>query len=154
MPNYGIAHIFGNSRTYLNLIAVCAEYFHSYVAAHKKTKEIDLSKIKQLYKRSADSRQNLSTVEIECGISKSVEKPGTAKLKDFEQLNYAPVAVKDKFDEVRPKFDEQTDHFLYDEVMTHVTYYCRFIEKQKQEKACYSYYHRISHNFRLERAKT
>ncbi|WP_148130817.1 ABC-three component system protein [Alloscardovia sp. HMSC034E08] len=67
------------------------------------------------------------TVDIERGITRVVEKLGNANLKDLELLTYDPVAVKDKI-------DEQSDYFIYDEVMTHVTRYFRFIEKQMQDK--------------------
>lgn len=128
VPNYAIVRIAGDSRGYLNLLALCPECFHSYVIAHKKADETELSKIKKIQVRSAQSRKLLSTVDIERGISKVVEKLGNANLKEFEDLSYDPVAVKDKI-------DEQVDHFLYDEVMFHVTRYFRFIEEQMQEEA-------------------
>lgn len=127
-PNYGITRLAGDSRNYTNLIALCPSCFHSYSLGHPKPEETELTKIKQLQVRSAESRQVLSTVDIERGITKVVEKLGNASLKDLEPLTYDPVAVKDKI-------DEQADHFIYDEVMTHVTRYFRLVEKQMQEEA-------------------
>lgn len=127
-PNYGIARIAGDSRDYPNLIALCPACFHTYSLSHLKREETELSRVKQTQVKSAASRQVLSTVDIERGITKVVEKLGNANLKDLEQLTYDPVAVKDKI-------DEKTDHFIYDEVMTHVTRYFRFIEKQMQKEA-------------------
>lgn len=126
-PNYGLARITGDARDYPNLIALCPSYFHSYSLGHPKTEEVELSRIKQIQVRSAESRQDLSTVDIERDITKVVKKIGNANFKDFEQLNYDPVAVKDKI-------DEQGHYFLYVEVMTHFTRYFRFNEKQMQEE--------------------
>lgn len=127
-PNFGLVKITGASSDYPNLIALCPGCFHNYSLGHRKTDSTELSNVKQLQMRSAESRQVLSTVDIEHGISKVVENLGNAKFKDFEQLTYEPVAV-------RKKIDEQREYFIYDEVMSHVTRYYSFIHKQMQEEA-------------------
>lgn len=127
-PNYEVARISGDKAGYDNLIVLCPDCFHAYSVKHKKTDETQLKKIKNAYSRSAHARQTLTTVDIERGITKVVESLGRAKPKDFEELTFEPVAVKEKI-------DEDTDHFLLDDVLRHVTRYFRFIEKQLQEQA-------------------
>lgn len=127
-PLFEIARIAGKSRQYDNLLALCESCFQSYVLGHKKADETGLKKIKQAQIRSADARRTLSTVDIERGIIKVIEKLGNANGHDFEPLNFEPVAIKDKL-------DERTEFFLYDEVVRHVTRFYRFIEHQMQEEA-------------------
>lgn len=127
-PLYEITRIAGDSRDYPNLIALCPTCFHDYTLGHKKVAETELKKNKQIQTRVAEAREVASTVDIERGITKVIEKLGNAKLQDFEPLSFDPVAVK-------AKIDESIDFFLYDEVMRHVTKYYRFIEGQMQEEA-------------------
>ncbi|MGV9184581.1 ABC-three component system protein [Arcanobacterium canis] len=127
VPFYEITRIDGNSRDYANLIALCPACFQAYALGHKKAEARALKMNKDVQARSADARQLLSTADIERGITKVIEKLGNAKYTDFEPLEFEPVAVKDKI-------DEHTDFFIYDEVVTHVTRFYRFIEQQMQEE--------------------
>lgn len=126
-PLYEIARIDGDSRDYANLIALCPACFQTYVLGHKKPEANALKKYQDIQARSADARQLLSTVDIERGIVKVIEKLGNAIYTDFEPLDFHPVAVKDKI-------DEHADFFIYDEVVTHVTRFYRFIDRQMQEE--------------------
>lgn len=127
-PLYGVVRIAGPSRDYENLIALCPSCFQSYVLGHKKADETALKANKQAQVRAANARDVLSSVDIERGITKVIERLGAAKSKDFEPLNFDPVAVKNKI-------DEDTEFFLYSEVLNHVRLYFRFIERQMQEAA-------------------
>lgn len=126
-PLSEIARIDGDSRDYANLIALCPACFQTYVLGHKKTEANALKKNKGIQARSAYARQRLSTVDIERGITKVIEKLGNAKYTDFEPLEFEPVAVEDKI-------DEHSDFFIYDEVVTHVTRFYRIIARQMQEE--------------------
>lgn len=126
-PLYEISRIDGDSRDYANLIALCPTCFQTYVLGHKKADADSLKKNKEIQARSAQARQLLSTVDIEQGITKVIEKLGNATYTDLEHLEFEPVAIKDKI-------NEQSDFFIYDEVMTHVTRFYRFIEQQMQEE--------------------
>lgn len=127
-PLYAIARISGQSREYSNLVALCPQCFHNYVLGHRKADEAELHRNKKIQIRSAQARNTLTTVDIERGISKVVEKLGNAKAGDFEALNYEPVAVKEKI-------DAAADFFIFDEVVQHVTRYFRFIEKELRDQA-------------------
>lgn len=109
-------------------MALCCKCFNQYVLGHKKAEEKELKKIKEIQVRSARARQTLSAVQIERGITRVVENLARANPKDFEPLNFDPVAVKSKI-------DEASDFFLFDEVMQHVTRFFRFIQNQLKEQA-------------------
>ena len=125
---YEAAHIAGNKAEYGNLVALCSKCFNQYVLGHKKAEEKELKRIKEIQERSAGARQTLSAVQIERGITRVVENLARANPKDFEPLNFDPVAVKNKIDEF-------SDFFLFDEVMQHVTRFFRFIQNQLKEQA-------------------
>ncbi|OIJ79301.1 hypothetical protein APY06_07690 [Cutibacterium avidum] len=127
-PLYAIGRIEGEARTYENLVALCPDCFHAYTLTHKKSDVKDLRRNKKAQVDAAQARKTLTTVDIERGISKVVEKLGNANPKEFEPLNFDPVAVKDKI-------DQSVDVFVFDEVFMHVTRYFRFIEKELQEQA-------------------
>lgn len=126
-PLYEIARIEGDLRDYSNLVPLCPACFQSYVLSHTRTEANALKKVKDIQVRSAQAREVTASVDIERGIAKVIEKLGNANYNDLETLDFEPVAIKDKI-------DERSDFFIYDEVVTHVTRYYRFIERQMQEE--------------------
>lgn len=127
-PGYEAARIAGDKADYGNLVPFYSKCFNHYVLGHKKAEEKELKKIKEIQVRSARARQTLTAVQIERGITRVVENLARANPKDFEPLNFDPVAVKSKI-------DEASDFFLFDEVMRHVTRFFRFIQNQLKEQA-------------------
>lgn len=120
---YEAARIAGDKAEYGNLVTLCSKCFNQYVLGHRKSEEKELKRIKEIQERSARARQTLSAVQIERGITRVVENLARANPKEFEPLNFDPVAVKNKIDEF-------SDFFLFDEVMQHVTKFFRFIQNQ------------------------
>lgn len=125
---YEAVRISGDKAEYANSLALCSNCFSQYVLGHKKAEETELKQIKEIQERSAKARQTLTAIQIERGITRVVENLARANPKDFEPLNFNPVAVKSKI-------DEASDYFLFDEVMRHVTRFFRFVENQLKEQA-------------------